>query len=337
MADSIVTYKSLNQIYAMIILGVLLFLVVGYYVADIFLPSATWDWLTVFLFFIGLPVVVTALGFYIGWYGKKTTIEYTDPIWSVKPVQMTIDDAKALVKRNKRGYWRLVSNSSYWTFFIPIALLLFMAGLPVYLFFETPNLAGLEIWMFAIALSLSYAVASIGALLATSTTASEDFDIPLVREAITLAKVQEKVPGMTHVRIVFDKGEIDGFEIYESPRVVSRISGIEKEAYIESWSEDLNAVTRVLCRLHESADKPQVVWWWMSRDRTFRKFVGTDEKGYYVRFPVQSKVKIPGVKDIAAVFENAVAIIILEWLQTRGEKDTISNILKEMNVVPPEG
>jgi len=337
MADSIVTYKSLMKIYAVIILGILLFLVVGYYVADIFLPSTTWDWMTVFLLFIGLPVVVTALGFYIGWYGKRSTIEYTDPTWSLKPVQLTIDDAKALVKRNKRDYWRLVSNSSYWTFFIPIALLLFMAGLPVYLFIETPNFAGLETWMFAITLSLSYAVASIGALLATSTTASEDFDIPLVREAITLAKAQEKVPGLSHVRVVFDKGEIDGFEMYESPRVVSRISGIEKEAYIESWSEDLNAVTRVLCRLHESADNPQVVWWWLSRDRNFRKFVGTDEKGYYARFPVQSKVKIPGVKDIAAVFENAVAIIILEWFQTRGENETLSGILKELNAVPPEG
>ncbi|MFX1607068.1 MAG: hypothetical protein ACFFDD_14335, partial [Promethearchaeota archaeon] len=244
---------------------------------------------------------------------------------------------KALVKKNKRKHWRLVSNSSYWTFFIPIVLLLFMAGLPVYLLIENPSLAGLDSWMFAFSLSLAYTVASIGALLATSNAASEDFNILLVREAITLAEAQEKVPGLSHVRVVFDKGVLDGYEIYESPRVVSRISGIEKDAYIESWSEDLHAVTRVLCRLHETDNDQQVVWWWMSRDRNFRKFVGTDDKGYYVRLPVQSEVKHPGVKDISTVFENAVAILILEWLRTRGENEQLSEILQELNATPPEG
>ncbi len=337
MADSIVTYKSLTKIYLTIILGSLLFLVLGYFVADIYLSTTTWDWISVLSLFVGLPVLITGLGFYIGWYGKRSAIEYTDPTWTVEPVQLTIDDTKALVKRNKRENWRMVSNSSYWTFFIPIALLLFMAGLPVYIFFETPNLLGLDSWIFALALSLSYAMASTGSLLASSNIATEDFDILLVRETITLAKAQEKVPGLSHIRIVLDKGEIDGYETYESPRVVSRISGIEKDAYIESWAEDLNAVTRVLCRLHESGDNPQAVWWWMARDRNFRKFIGTDEKGYYVRLPVQSKVKNPGVKDIAAVFKNAVAIIILEWLQTRGENEALSGFLKELDATPPEG
>ncbi len=337
MADSIVTYKSLTKIYLAIILGSFLFLVLGYFVADTFLPLVTWDWIVILLFFVGMPVLITGLGFYIGWYGKRSAIEYTDPTWTVEPVQMTIDDAKTLVKNNNRKHWRMVSNSSYWTFFVPIALLLFMAGLPVYLFFETPNLAGLESWMFALVLSLAYAVSSTGALLASSNSASEDFDILLVRETITLAKTQEKIPGLSHVRVVFDKGELDGFEMYESPRVVSRISGIEKDAYIESWSEDLSAVTRVLCRLHKSINTPQVVWWWMSRDRNFRKFIGTDEKGYYVRLPVQSGKGPPGVKDVEAVFENAVAIIILEWLQTHGENEKLTGILKELKAVPLEG
>ncbi len=75
----------------------------------------------------------------------------------------------------------------------------------------------------------------------------------------------------------------------------------------------------------------------MSRDRNFRKFVGADEKGYYVRLPVQSKVKHPGVKDISSVFENAVAILILEWLQTRGKNERLTEILVELNATPPEG
>jgi hypothetical protein len=337
MADNIITYKSLTKIFATIFIGSLLFVVLGYFVADLFLPFTTWDWISVLLFFVGLPVTVTGFGFYVGWIGKKSAIEYTDPTWNFEPVQMTIDDAKALVKRNKRQYWRMVSNSSYWTFFGPITLLLFMAGLPVYIFFESPNLAGFDSWIFALSLSLAYILASIGALLATSNEATEDFDIPLVREAITLAKAQEKIAGLSHTRVVFDKGALDGYNIYESPRVVSRITGIEKDAYIESWAEDLHTVTRVLCRLHESGSNPQVVWWWISRDRNFRKFIGTDEKGYYVRLPVQSKIKNPGVKDIDAVLENAVAIIILEWLQTRGANDNLSDILKELDVSPHEG
>jgi hypothetical protein len=337
MAESIVIYKSLTKIYLAIVLGTIAFLVLGYFIGNFYLPMTSWDWIALLISFIGLPVLITGLGFYLGWYGKKSAIEYTDPTWNLEPVQMTIDDAKTLVKRNNRQNWKMVSNSSYWTFFIPIALLLFMAGLPVYTFFETSILAGLESWVFALALALSYGISSIGALLASSNIATEDFDMLLVREAITLAKAQEKVHGLSNVRVVFDKGVIDEYEMYESPRVVSRITGIEKDAYIESWSEDLNAVTRVLCRLHESGEIPQVVWWWMSRDRNFRKFVGTDEKGYYVQLPVPFAGSDLGVKDITAVFENAVAILILEWLRTRGENKALSGILKELNASLPEG
>lgn len=337
MAESIITYKPMTKIYAVVILGIFLFLIVGYFLADLFLPTSTWDWMTILLIFVAVPVMVSALGFYIGWYGKKSAIEYTDPTWDLEPIQMSIDDAKELVKRNKRRYWRMVSNSSYWTFFIPIALLLFMAGLPVYIFFESPNLIGLDSWMFAFALSFAYTITSIGALLATSNAASEDFDIPLVREAIALAKVQVNIPGLSYIRVVFDKGELDGYEVYESPRVIARISGIEKDAYIESWSEELGAVNRVLCRLHEFEDNPQVIWWWISTDRNFRKFIGADEKGYYVRLPVQSDIKYPGVKDISTVFENAVAIIILEWLNTHGNNTKLLEILKKLNAISPEG
>ncbi|MFW9805653.1 MAG: hypothetical protein ACFFFK_02860 [Candidatus Thorarchaeota archaeon] len=331
MAEPIVIYKPLTKMYLAIILGTLLFVLIGYFVADLFLPSLVWDWPSIFLSFIGLPVLVTAIGFYIGWSGKKSAVQYSDPTWKMEPVQMTIDDAKSLIKQNKRKYWRLVSNSSYWTFFIPIALLLFMAGFPVYIFIENPNLGGVDSWIFSGVLSVSFVVSSIGAFLATSNDATEDFDILLVREVIDLAKTQESVAGLSYVRVVFDKGELDGYEIYESPRVVSRISGIEKDAYIESWADDLQTVTRVLCRLFESGDNPQVVWWWMSQDRNFRKFVGNDEKGYYVKFPVKSHVRFPGVKDVKLVFENAVAILLLEWQKTRGINEKVTGLLKELN------
>ena len=48
-------------------------------------------------------------------------------------------------------------------------------------------------------------------------------------------------------------------------------------------------------------------------------------------------MKHPGVKDISILFENAVAILILEWLQNRGENEELSEILKEINATPPEG
>lgn len=332
MAEPIVIYKPLTKIYLEIILGLILFLVIGYFVAELFLPSLVWDWPSILLSFIGLPVLVTAIGFYIGWSGKKSAVQYSDPTWTMEPVQMTIDDAKSLIKQNKRKYWRLVSNSSYWTFFIPIALLFFMAGFPFYIFIENPNLGGADPWFFSVALAVTFTVSSIGAFLATSNDATEDFDILLVREAIDLAKTQESVAGLSYVRVVFDKGELDGYEIYESPRVVSRISGIEKEAYVESWSDDLHTVTRVLCRLFEMGDNPQVVWWWMAQDRNFRKFVGNDEKGYYVKFPVKSPVKFPGVKDVKLVLENGVAILLLEWQKTRGINENATELLKELRV-----
>jgi hypothetical protein len=337
MTDPFVTYKSLKKIYAAIVMGGLLLLPIGYFVADMFLPTSTWDLVTILVYFIGLPVLVSTIGFYIGWYGKKSTINYSDPTWTMEPVQMKIDEAKSLVRQNKRKYWRLVSNSSYWTFFIPIALLLFIAGLPVYIYMDHPTLGGFGPWLFAIPLSLVYVVASAGALLATSTAASEDFDILLARETIALAKAHEHIPGLSYIRVVFDKGMRDGYEIYESPRVIARVDGIEHDAYIESWTEDLHSVSRVLCRLMETEKLPQVVWWWIGTDRNYRKFVGKDEKGYYVRLPVKSKVAHPGVKDIGLVLENAVAIIILEWLETRGPNENLSQVLTELNVTPPEG
>ena len=337
MADPFVTHKSLTRIYAAVILGSLLLLFMGYFVADTFLPTSTWDLVAVLGYFIGLPVLVSTLGFYIGWYGKKSAIDYSEPTWTMEAVQLEIDAAKDLIKQNKRKYWRLVSNSSYWTFFIPIALLLFIAGLPVYTYMEGSTFGALGSWLFAISFSLVYVVASVGALLATSNAATEDFDILLARETIALAKAQEQVPGLSYIRVVFDKGKHDGYEIYESPRVLARIDGIERDAYIESWSEDLHTINRVLCRLMETDNIPQVVWWWIGTDRNFRKFVGSDEEGYYVRLPVKPKVKHPGVKDIRAVIENAVAIIILEWLETRGPNIDLSRILSELNATPSEG
>jgi hypothetical protein len=322
----------MSKVYAAILLGILGSLTLGYFIADYVLPISSWDWLIILGVFIGLPFLITTLGFAVGWIGKKNAIDYTNPTWTYEPVQLSIADAKQLVKQHKRKYWRMVANSNYWIFFIPITLLLFMSALPVYLLMESPSISPLDAWMFASSLSLSYSIASIGALRASSNIASDDFTILLVREAIELAKSQEQVPGLSHIRVVFDKAEQDGYIVYEAPRVVSRISGLEKESYIESWSEELGAVNRVLCRLYESEGHPEVLWWWFSEDRHFRKFVGKDKNGYYVRYPISYKTGEPGVKDVRQVIENGIAIIILELFQTRESTLELSQILERLNV-----
>ena len=332
MTESIITYRSMTKIYAVILLGVAGSLILGYLIADSVLPFATWDWFIIFGVFITLPFLITIFGFLVGWYGKKHAIDYTDPTWTYEPAQYTIEDTKIIVKQNKRKYWRMVANSNYWIFFIPITLLLFMSALPVYLLIESPSLSPLHAWMFAVSLSLSYSIASIGALRASSNIASDDFNILLDREAIRLAKLQKKVPGLSHIRVILDKAEQDGYTVYEAPRVVGRVSGIEKDGYIESWSEELGAVNRVLCRLYESEGHPEVLWWWFSEDRHFKKFVDKDKAGYYVKYPISYKTGEPGVKDVFQVIENAIAIIILQWFHTRGENEELSLILEKLNV-----
>lgn len=332
MNEKIITYRSMSKTYIEIILGILGSLALGYFLADYVFPITTWDWLIILGVFIGIPILITSCGFAVGWHGKKNAIEYTDPNWKYEPVQLSIEDAKRLEKQHKQKYWKLVANSNYWIFFIPIALLLFISALPVYLLTETPTLTPLDTWMYALSMSLSYSIASIGALRATSNAASDDFNILLMRETIRLAKLQETVPGLSHVRVVLDKAELGRYSVYAAPRVVGRVSGLEKEGYIESWSEELGSVNRVLCRLYRSNNHPETLWWWFSEERYFRKFVDEDRTGYYVKYPIEYQREVPGVKDVRQVIENGVAIIIIEWLHTRGENEKLAAILEKLNV-----
>ncbi|MHA2179429.1 MAG: hypothetical protein ACXAAK_13875 [Candidatus Thorarchaeota archaeon] len=332
MTESIITYRSMTKTNASILLGILGCVSIGYVLADLVLPLATWDWLIIFGVFIILPLMITIFGYGVGWYGKKNALHYSEPDWTYAPVQMTIDDIKKVDKENTSKNWRMVANSNYWIFFIPIVLMLFMAALPVYLIIESPSLAPLDVLMYSMSLALTFAVASVGALRATSNDASDDFTILLVRETIRLAKVQENIPGLSHIRVVLDKAEQDGFSVYEAPRVVCRIKGLERDGYIESWSEELGSVNRVLCRLYKSDDHPEVLWWWFPEDRHFRKFVDEDKTGYYVKYPIHYKTGDPGVKDPDQVIESAVAIMILEWFHSRGESEELSQILEELNV-----
>jgi len=332
MTESIITYRPITKYIAAILLGTLGSVILGYILSDYIFSLAIGDLLINFTVFVAIPLLLTIAGFSIGWNGKKNAVDYNEPKWEYEPAQFSIEDTEKMYKEHKRKYWRMVANSNYWIFFIPVALLIFMAALPVYLMVEAPSLAPLDKLMFSLSLGLSFTVASVGSLRATSNSASDDFTILLVREAVKLAKAQEGIPGITNIRIIFDKAEKDGFSIYDAPRVVSRISGIEREGYIESWTEDIGAVNRVLCRLYKFEEHPEVVWWWFSEDRYFRKYPEEDKTGYYVKYPLSHKSGNPGVKDPRRVIENAVAIMILEWFHTRGEREDLSGFLESLGV-----
>jgi len=121
------------------------------------------------------------------------------------------------------------------------------------------------------------------------------------------------------------------YTIYREPRILLRIEGLESESYVESHTDDLGAITKILSRLYEKDDNPQVIWWWVSEDRNFRKFVGSSRDGYYVRNPVKSKITFPGVKDANLVTENSIALIVKEFLKTRDGPEELRTILRELN------
>lgn len=328
----VTVYKSMAAFYGFAVIGAVLSFVAGFYLSVLFRPITELDILSFLGAFLGIPVLVTVLSFYVGWYYKKNIVEYHPPEWEFKPVQMTIEDAKKLPKEYNRTYSRLVANGNFWYFFTPILLIILISIFPLYAFYENASLSEYVSILNAVSLVLIFLITLFGTFRSISNSASADFNLPLIREAVKLAETQSKVTGVCNVRVVLDKAVEGELAIYDDPRVVIRIESLVNEAYIESWSEDLRAVTRVLGRLYEKDENPQVVWWWFSTDRNFRKFIHPDEEGYYVKHPITTKIKNPGVKDVALVTENAVALIIKEYLKTRGETAELLDILKNLHV-----
>jgi hypothetical protein len=329
MSETIV-YKPLSKLIGMFIIGTCLSLLLGYYLPSMLLSVVQSDWSFFLLIFLGLPAGIAVLSYYAGWNQKKQTIEYHPPKWDLAPFQMTIDDAKRLPREYNRKYVRLVADSNFWTFFTPILLIIISPAIPLYSFYEDPKVIDLIPLLNACILVLVFMVAITGAFRATSNSASADFTLPLIREAVKLAELQTKATGACHVRVVTDVAKEGDFKVYGNPRVVLRIEGLEKEAYIESWSEDLGALTRVLCCLYEKDNHPQVVWWWFSTDRNFRKFVHPDENGYYVEHPIGKHGLLPGVKDVVSVTQIAIALVLREYLQTRGESEKLRGLLASL-------
>ncbi|MFW9960049.1 MAG: hypothetical protein ACFFDV_03475 [Candidatus Thorarchaeota archaeon] len=328
----VTVYKPMVAFYGFAVIGAVLSFAAGFYLSVLFRPITGLDILSFLGVFLGIPVLVAFLSFYVGRFYKKNIVEYSPPEWEFKPVQLTIEDAKKLPREYNRKYSRLVANSNFWYFFTPILLILLISTFPLYAFYENVSISEYVPILNAVSLTLMFLISLFGAFKSISNSASADFNLPLIREAVKLAEIQSKVAGVCNARVVLDKAVEGELAIYDNPRVIIRIEGLVNEAYIESWSEDLRAVTRVLGRLYEKDENPQVVWWWFSTDRNFRKFIHPDEEGYYVKHPINTKIRNPGVKDIALVTQNAVALIIKEYLKTRGETTELLDILNNLQV-----
>jgi hypothetical protein len=283
------------------------------------------------IIYLGLPLIIALIGVVIG-SNAKEQIVYNNPNWYHEPVQLLPDEAAKIERRYLREYIRLVPNGHFWLFYIPLLLLLGQLTLPLYTLEFTPQYIPLVAPLFAISLAALFASCLLLGMLASSNEASDDFKVPLIREAVWLARRQEKMPGVKSARIVLDKAEIGRFRVYENPRIFIRLAGLEDKAYIETWTGELRAIDSLLCRLHKSESTPQIAWWWVANDRIFRKFVGDDKDGYYVTFPVPSKLDDVGVKDVDVLTMNAISIIYREWLRINGPDSAIIEILKQMNV-----
>jgi hypothetical protein len=331
MSASLVVYKYSRGLTAASIFGFGLTLIPGLFVAMIYMPLP-FDLVPVLLFYLGFPTLSTTYAYFVGWYTKKTTVEYNPPDWDFKPVQMKLEEVPDMIKEYHAEYRGLEARSNYWTYHLPLIVIMILFSIPFYLSFVDSSVLPIAQLLFLLGLILNQVVASIGAFYATSNDASKDFALPLIREALWLGNVQSKTPGISQIRLVMDKAVHEGFRIYREPRIVMRIAGFEHDAYIESWSEDLRAIERVLCRLHEGDEHGQVVWWWISRDRNFRKYTDAEDTGYYVRLPVPSHFKELSVRDVRLVTENAVAIILLEILRLRGESTEVASLLSALGV-----
>ncbi len=329
--NDIVSYRSMAQFYAVFVIGTILSALLGFFFIPSFMPTLSWDWISILAIYVGLPTLIAAVMYCYGWWFKRQVVTYNAPEWDFSPVLLSLEEARSLPKQYNRENYRLVADSKFWMFFAPVILLVLIPSFPVYSFLQDSSINEYSQILFAITFALLFSITLYGAFKSTSNTASADFTLPLIREAINLAEVQQDIAGVSKIHIVLDKAESNGFSIYTEPRVLLRIDGIEKEAYIESWSEDLGAITRVLCRLYETEEQPQVVWWWISTDRLFRKYIHPDEIGYYVKNPQVSTVKHPGVKDIRAVTELGVALIVQEYIKTRQESESLKEILTRLN------
>ncbi|RDE17331.1 MAG: hypothetical protein C4K49_03375 [Candidatus Thorarchaeota archaeon] len=327
-------FKSMRLAWTLFVAEALLLAVGGYWVTLILSSTDSFFGLA---WFIVVAMYAAVVGFCIGWKTKKSTVIYVAPQWQFEPLQLKADECRKLVREHNRQFRRLVAASSFWHFYIPIPLILANISLPYDGSFLYPALSPFIPLLSSLILLGVHATTTYGGFSATSNAASPDFTLPLIREAVWVASVQSKIPNISNVRVLIDRAQSGNFVVYRNPRVIARIAGLESDAYIESWSGELRAVSRVLCRLSGYASSGVTTWLWDSRDRNFIKSTALDKEGYYVRNPVPSRVHELGVKDVLLITQNAVALILIEYSATRGEDPRINDMLEVLGVKHRKG
>lgn len=329
--DSPITYRPLRpDLYQIVLLSVIVQIFAT--ALWIFYNYSQLDIILVFMIFALLPVLLSVVGFFLSWRLKKNNLTYTPPEWNFSPIQLKIEDAKKLPGQYRKKYSRIVAVPYLWYYYCPIAIIILLFTLPVYASLVDPGLLNLMPVICYALINLIFFISVWGGWGSTSTAASDDFRLPLIRETVKLAETQAKARGISHTRVVLDKAADGDYEIYRNPRVVIRVEGLEQGCYIESWTEELGSIDRVQVRMMQSDGFPEIAWWWQGEDRYFRKYVGESDESYYVRNPVQSRVSELGVKDVKLVTENAVGILILQWTTLRGKDESLSQILAALNV-----
>ena len=330
MTEEQIIYKSIRIHQILSIIFVIALLPLGLFISGYIFPSYSNNLFILLVVYLVLPLIVTMIGVIIG-SDAKGQIEYKYPQWDFQPMQYEIDDAARIERKHLIQFIRLAPNGHFLLFYFPLLILIGLLTFPLYSLEMAPQLTSYVTPVFAISLPILFIASALLGLLATSNEASEDFQVPLIREAVWLGRRQLSTSGVESVRIVLDKAMIGKFIVYDNPRTFIRLTGLGNSAYIETWTKELRAIESILCKYDSGDGHAQVVWWWVAQDRIFRKYVGDDQEGYYVKFPVKSNFDEYSVKDIDLLTKNAVAIVYREWLKCNDGTDTISEILNTLD------
>ncbi|MHA1247461.1 MAG: hypothetical protein ACTSPE_09065 [Candidatus Thorarchaeota archaeon] len=306
---------------------------VGYEIGRTVQPLGLSELVVVLLAYLAIPVVITTAAYAIGWYGKKRAVTYVAPTWVFHHTELTLDEAKSLAKEYPTANLRLVAYGRMWYFVVPPVLLLLILAIPMYATDLDTGLWSLAPAVYAVSLGAATAIAAYGAFRATANDATDDFSLNLLRETIWLGGVQERVPGVTNVRVGFEVAEFASYRVFREPHVIAAAQGIEEASRIEAWSEEVGALKRLLAYL--ATGRGRVVWSWHARDRDFWKTTGPDTPGYYVRPPVRTRVREMSVKDIDLVTRNAVGLVALEWLRAHPDDTTVLDVLNRIGASLP--
>jgi hypothetical protein len=272
-----------------------------------------------------------ASGLFCGMYLKLHAVVYSPPEWRFRVVEIEADKLQSLERRHNRMHFRLVAASSFLSFFIPSILVVGIATLPYY---ATELLSGLGVsWplVSALAVGLTFSISVYGAFRATSNTASSDFSLRLIREALWLAQEQGKVRGVAHATVQMEAADDGDLRIFRFPRVALGIEGLEGRALIQSWSDELRAISKIRCSFNGSDGKASALWDWHAETPFFVRKAEDEGKEYYVRFPVPSGESEIGVKDVRLLTENAVALVCLEALRVGGQDSGIEAIVRDLH------